>query len=126
MTTMSMRSDDVPPTKSVRVQVVDLLEGLRHLDPMSRPVGQRRERATDCATFSSMGEDLKIDLPGGSVLIPGAQGAIDEVTVLASAVEGMKRGIASLVHDNPVVVLSLDDCHLVLACQRVRARYKAQ
>jgi len=100
------------------------MEGLRHFDRMARPVSNRRRRDKDCATLSCIGRDLKIDIPGGATLIPKESGALNgEVIVLANAVEAMKRGLANMAPQNPVLFLWVHDGRLVLACEALRARY---
>jgi hypothetical protein len=103
------------------------LDGLRYLDQMVRPVGGGRRRATDCATFESVGSDLRIDSPGGSTLIPVEGGALeDHVSIRVSGVEGIKRGFGGLTGKNPLLVLSVQNGEFVVECDALRARYALQ
>jgi len=112
------------PQDVLTIRLSALLDGLRHLDQMSRPVTGRRRPDRDRAILRCAGRALEVDLPGGSSLIPTESGSLaGEVIILTSAVEAMKRGLTSFATRNPPVLLWVHDAHLVLACEALRARY---
>ena len=112
------------PQDVLTIRLSALLDGLRHLDQMSRPVTGRRRPDRDRAILRCAGRGLEVDLPGGSTLIPTESGFLaGEVIILTSAVEAMKRGLTSFATRNPPVQLWVHDAHLVLACEALRVRY---
>lgn len=112
------------PQDVLTIRLSALLDGLRHLHQMARPVTGRRRPDRDRAILKCAGRDLEVDLPGGSTLIQTESGSLaGEVIILTSAVEAMKRGLISFATKNPPVQLWVQDAHLVLACEVLRARY---
>ncbi len=127
MVTSAGNAPGVSRSLSLAVRLSAFLDGLRYLDRMVRPAGGGRRRATDCATFASVGSDLRIDLPGGSTLIPVEGGALrDQVSIRVSGVEGMKRGFAGLTRKNPLLVISVQNGELIAECDALRASYALQ
>jgi|AutmiccommuBRH23_1029490.scaffolds.fasta_scaffold00627_19 hypothetical protein len=104
------------------VRLSDIIESFRHLSKMKRgPSG--RARASDRAILRPSSRGLEVDLPGGGTIIPVEGGHFErEVSITVPALDNLQRGLAKYIKENPMVILSASDNHLLVHCEALKVK----
>lgn len=106
----------------IAIRLSDLIESFQHIAKMKRgPSG--RARASDRAILRPSSRGLVVDLPGGGTVIPVEGGHFErEVSIRVPALDNLQRGLAKFREDNPVVILSALDDHLLVHCEALKVK----
>jgi hypothetical protein len=106
----------------IAIRLSDMIEALRHLATMKRgPSG--RARASDRAILRPSSRGLEVDLPGGGTIIPVEGGHFErEVSITILALDNLQKGLSKYHKENPVVILSAADDHLLVHCEALKVK----
>lgn len=110
----------------IAIRLSDMIEALRHLATMKRgPSG--RVRAADRAILRPSSRGLEVDLPGGGTIIPVDGGHFErEVSIMVPALDALHRGLSKYKQENPVVILSAADDHVLVHCEALKVKIPFQ
>jgi len=110
----------------IAIRLSDLIESFQHIAKMKRgPSG--RARASDRAILRPSSRGLEIDLPGGGTIIPVEGGHFErEVSIMIPALDALHKGLSKYKQEDPVVILSAGDDHLLVHCEALKVKIPFQ
>ena len=110
----------------IAIRLSDLMESFLHLARMKRGPGGRA-RASDRAILRPSSRGLEVDLPGGGTIIPVEGGHFErEVSITIPALDALHKGLSKYHKENPVVILSALDDHLLVHCEALKVKIPFQ
>jgi hypothetical protein len=106
----------------IAIRLSDLMESYLHLARIKRgPSG--RARASDRAILRPSSRGLEVDLPGGGTIIPVEGGHFErEVSITVPALDALHKGLSKYQKENPVVILSAANDHLLVHCDALKVK----
>ena len=106
----------------IAIRLSDLMESFQHIAKMKRgPSG--RARASDRAILRPSSRGLEVDLPGGGTIIPVEGGHFErEVSITIPALDALHKGLSKYIQENPVVILSAADDHLLVHSEALKVK----